>query len=329
MNVIRDNGYNAANVPVLKKVEITPEMEEKIRSQIQNRQSLGATVEISSEGKQLSSGCVTGKQTLETTPNPSRALSYLERTGYEEIDNPIVDALKTVDGNVKDYVHNVIRQDFLRVGMAGITEEERQDLISLGMAEAQYVADNYMDEKTGKSFMQAMGRVAKIAAAGTADATGKLEYALPVNRGLIDTDGHTIETTDTIGMMRRYSPETYRQYQALQDEIKATGDKDKLLDSLRLVTKWLNDAVKKDPGLAQRYESSKPYESSEVQNAKVSDTFQKADTSDITNFSDSIRRLFAGSAGNSALYEHRLSTMAMMLQFSKGQVTPIIGSYQP
>ncbi len=318
MNVNTGNSaYAASNIPQLRKVELTEEMKKKIQGQIDKGKSLGASLEISSEGQKLSSGCVTGKRDLETTPLPSRAISDLCRTGYEEIDNPIVDALNTVDSNVREYAHNIIRQDFLRVGMAGITEEERQDMISMGLAEAQYVADNYMDEQTGKSFMEAIGKVAKIAAAGKADETGALEYALPSNRGLVDEQGHTVETTDVVGMMKRYSPDTYKEYRALQDEFAATGDKDKMIDSLRVVIRFVTDTAKKNPGLVQRYESKKPYQMEDVQRVKVSDRFQKADTSTMTNFSDSIRRLFSGSAGRTSLFENRLDTMRIMLQFNK------------
>lgn len=314
---------------------LRPEDHEKLLRDSANR---AARVEISREGLKLyqkdqsefQPAPATAEQTKqgtfyqntrsESVPAPrisSHAPTELERTGYAEVDNAIVDALKTVDEDVKFFVHDLMRYDFLRSDMDGMTENERQELISFGVAQAQYIADNYMNEETGKSFMEAIDRVAKISAKGKADASGHIEYELSSNRDILDGE-YTEKLTDTVGLAKYYSPETYRKFQEMTAKCDETDDpyeKCKIMaDAMMSVMTWLVDAVQKDPGMIARFEGRRPYDAEEMKGTKVSDVFTGANTSNISAFADSIRQLFQNSGARWSLFENRMNALTLLSQ---------------
>lgn len=280
--------FLSEKIPHLRQVHLSAEQEAKIREQIKKGKTLndGATLEISKEGWEMSSQNT--NRVIETKPL-GRQIRELERTGYESIDNPILDALEGQSDEVKDLVYDIVRNDFLRSNTSGMSEQERQDAISLGLAEAKYIADNYMDAGNAKSFMSAMTKVANIASAGVQNADGTMDYGLPNSRGNRDEKGHTVETTDTVGMMKAYSPETYAEYQAKMDEFSETGDLNKAIDGMRIMLRFVVETAKKDPGAVNRYEKGVHQRVNNTSTDKLSRAFADIETNDTVTFLDAIR----------------------------------------
>ena len=123
--------------------------DEKIRSIFGEKEPIAATLKLSQEGKTAASAKTEGKQTEQSgavqqkKPQIILNIRDLVRTGYASIDNAIIDSLNGVSDEVRQYAYDIVRNDFLLENAAGISESERQDLISLGLSEAQFVADNY------------------------------------------------------------------------------------------------------------------------------------------------------------------------------------------
>lgn len=279
------NYNNMDAVSPLKKLErsdIPDEVYDKI-SQI--KKGSAASLEISAEGKELAANRV-----IETTPLQRKTLTYLKRTGHEAIDNKIVDALKNVDEDVRNYAYEIVNNDFLRDYKGDMTEDERQDLIALGLKEAEYIADNYLSGEDAGEFMKAMKKVAVIAADGVEGKNGRMDYGLPEGT-MVDKNGHTIHTTDTEGMMKAYSPETYKKYSALVDEFKETGNQDKLIASMRLMIQFVVDTAKNDPGAVDRYEKGVARKVSDMSDKDVRHTFDDVDTASSDRFINSLKNM--------------------------------------
>lgn len=280
------------SIAPISKDNVPQEVREKIEAQFA-KDSDAATVEISSTGKKLSYEVQKqDKPALQTEAlgNNRNVIRSLVRTGYASIDNAIVDSLKDVSAEVRQSAYDIVRHDMLRTYTSGMTEDERQDGISLGLAKAQYIADNYLEKEDADKFMTAMKKVAGIAAEGVADSTGKLSYDMPgQNNVMVDSSGHTIENTDTIGMMKKYDPDKYSQWTSLKDQFKATGNKDFLIESMKVEIQFILDNAKKNPNAAEEYEREQKARVDSLSDDKVSKTFDKVKTTSYEDFMNSLK----------------------------------------
>lgn len=291
------NTENAAGLFTLKPIEqsnLPKEVSENIAKQFKRTEEEAATIEISGVGKKLSIELPEReKKVLETTPNEARRpVSYMPRTGYESVDNTLIDSLKNVSEDVKQSVYGIIRQDMLRGYDGGMSESERQDRISFGLAEAQYIADNYMSKDDAGKFMTAMKKIAGLAKGGTADSTGKMTYDMPGDRAsYVDKNGYTVETTDTVGMMKKYDTDRYNQWKELNDKFGETGDTEYLKASMYVSIQFVLDNVRYHPERVDNYEQEQKSKVNNLSDKDVKKTFQKVDTKDFDSFMNSLKAI--------------------------------------
>lgn len=216
---------------------------------------------------------------------------------------------------MRQYAYDIVRYDFLRYSKGDMSEDERQDLIALGLKEAEYISDNYLSGTDAEEFMNAMKKVAGIAAGGVEGKNGVMDYGLPQNRNMVDKNGHTIQTTDTVGMMKQYSPETYKRYSELVDEFGQTGDKDKLIASMRLMIQFVVDTAKSDPGAVDRYEKGIARKVSNLSDKDVKHTFDDVDTASSQRFINSIKKMQHNSSmAHGVSYEGRIKEIFSRIQ---------------
>lgn len=290
------NVCDATGLFTLKPIEMSnlpKEVSENIAKQFKKTDEEAATVELSSVGKKLSIEMPEReKKVLETTPlNANKPVTYMPRTGYEAIDNKLVDSLKNVSEDVKQSVYGIIRQDMLRGYDGGMSESERQDRISFGLAEAQYLADNYMGKEDADKFMTAMKKIAGIAQNGTADKNGKMTYDMPGNQAsYVDKNGYTVETTDTIGMMKKYDSDKYNQWKELQDKFGETGDEEYLKASMKVSIQFVLDNTH-HPERVNAYENEQKSKVANLSDKNVRKTFEKVDTKDFDSFMNSLKAI--------------------------------------
>lgn len=130
-------------------------------------------VEISMEGmKKLDESTLSQDRDLSKvtqSANANKSIDHLlpEYSGIASADQAIHDALKNADNDTKAFVYRTIRNNFLVKDASELSEEERQANISLGMEKATFAANTMLDEGQRKSFLDAMGQIAKLASAGT------------------------------------------------------------------------------------------------------------------------------------------------------------------
>lgn len=291
------NAGNESGKLTLRPIELSnlpKKVSENIARQFRNTDGEAVSIEISHVGKKLSVDILERERpVLETISlNANKPVTHMPRTGYESIDNKLIDSLKNVSEEVRQNVYGIIRQDMLRGYNGGMSEVERQDRISFGLAEAKYIADNCMEESDADKFMEAMKKIAGIVERGTADATGKMSYDMPGDRScFVDKNGYTVQTTDTVGMMQKYDPERYSKWKELQDKFGETGDSEYLKASMRVSIEFVMDNVQRHPGRVEEYEKEQKDKENDLSDQKVKKTFEKVDTKSFDAFMNSLRAI--------------------------------------
>lgn len=296
MNINTESTFLSGQRQPLQKIRhLTPDLDVKLRSQFNKEKGLlmdaAATLKISDEGREMSSQ--NADRVIEAQPvHFNHVIYHLTRTGYTAIDNSIVDAMEGQSAEVKNYVYGIISQNFLREDAGDMTERERQDAISLGLAEAKHIANNYMDKDTAKSFMQAMTKVANIASSGVRDEDGKMDYCLPLMHS--EKTGRTVELSESLGniisMMREHDPEAYAKYRECMNAL-LEGDDDnwheKLSEAMRIQLRFIYDTAQDD---FKRYSREVQARINNTSTDKLSDTFAGIEAKDNVSFFEAIMK---------------------------------------
>ena len=213
-----------------------------------------------------------------------RSANHLpEYSGLYGADKAVATAVENSSKEEQAFVYNIIRQNFLVENSSSMTEEERQANISLGMKKAEYAAENFISEDNRDAFLEAMESIAKLASAGKADSNGKMDYG--VNKpNYLGHGSNLVYTTNTVDMMRTMDSRAYEEYQ------KISSRKDGALDSLKYLTKWYANAVKKNPYMVDTYEKrSDEYVEKNVKNQTLSTAFDDIRTNNKSVFLEGLR----------------------------------------
>lgn len=191
-------------------------------------------------------------------------------SGLYQADKAIASALENSSEEEKSFVYDIVRQNFLISDSSSMTEEERQANISLGMKKAEYAANNFISEDHRGAFLDAMESIAKLAAAGKPDESGTMNYG--VNKAnYLGHGSNLVYTTDGLDMMRTMDSAAYTEYQKISQE---SSNEDRPLNTLKYLTNWYTDAVKKNPKIIDQYgQQSEEHVEEKVKNQKLDSTF--------------------------------------------------------
>lgn len=276
--------------------------DEKIRSSFASK-APAACLKLSQEGKAKSrsaqavqSGQVQSVQKEVRTGHAPVVARDLERTGYASIDNTIIDSLNGVSDDIRQYAYDIVREDFLINNAGDMSEEERQELISLGLSEAQFVADNYLSGQNAEDFMTAMKKVAGIAANATREEDGTMDYGGIYSRNCTE-NGYTVEITDSIGIIKRFRPEVYQQYKELQKELAETHDIEGITKrAAKLLVTSFNELVREQPDAFKKFEKEGLKRLEEASEDDVKDTFRHVETKDVKSFIQALMQMQKGNS---------------------------------
>lgn len=283
--------------------------DEKIRSVFGKKEPLAATLKLSQEGKSAASEKTASRQAVQsstvqqqkaTGKKAPQVTRDLVRTGYAAIDNTIIDSLNGVSDEVRQYAYDIVRNDLLLEYAEDISEDERQNLISLGLSEAQYIADNYLSGNNAKAFMSAIKKVAGIAANGVCEEDGTMNYG-GIYRTDITENGYTVQITDTFNMMKRYRPDMYKEYKAIQKEFKETATEDRdtyaLLKRLgKVMNQFMKEMIAQQPEAFKEFERDGLRKLERASDKDVKPTFRNVDTKGTQNFIQSLMQMQKGNA---------------------------------
>lgn len=213
--------------------------------------------------------------------------NYLpEYSGMYGADKAVATAVENCSKEEQAFVYDIIRQNFLIGNSGSMSEEERQANISLGMKKAEYVAENFISEDNKSAFLDAMESIAKLAAAGSSDASGNMDYG--VKKGnYLGHGSNLVYTTDGLDMMRTMDSSAYAGYQKISKE---SSNVDRPLNTLKYLTNWYADAVKKNPGMVDKYEEqSDKYVEEKVKDQKLDNTFDDVKIDSKSVFFESLK----------------------------------------
>ena len=127
-----------------------------------------------------------------------------------------------------------------------------------------------------------MESVAKLASSGKADRSGNMDYG--VKKGnYLGHGSNLVYTTDAVDVMRTMDSSAYTEYQKISKE-------DGGINSLKYLTNWYSNAVKKSPNMIDNYEKqSDEYVEQNVKNQKLDKTFADIKTESKSIFLESLK----------------------------------------
>lgn len=252
--------------------------------------SAGSAQTVQSEQSEQTEQTKEVQQEVRTGKAPVVARD-LERTGYASIDNTIIDSLNGVSDDIRQYAYDIVRNDFLIDNAGDMSEEERQELISLGLSEAQFIADNYLSGENAEDFMTAIKKVAGIAANATREEDGTMDYGGIYSRNHTE-NGYTVEITDSIGIIKRFCPDVYKEYKALQKELKETHDTERIVKEVaKLLAGTINELVREQPEAFKQFEKAGLERFEKASENDVKDTFRSVDTKNTKTFIQALMQM--------------------------------------
>lgn len=127
--------------------------------------------------------------------------------GTTQIHESLTRLLRNQPPEVREAAYGMIQSNFI---MDVTDEEQRAALLELGLAQAEYIADNYMSGSNAAEFMDTMRLIAAISKTRTVDpVTNEVRYDMPPQRPIGAPDDY-IPLGD---LMRKYEPETMEKLQ--------------------------------------------------------------------------------------------------------------------
>lgn len=192
-------------------------------------------------------------------------------------------SLEGADEKVVDAAYHIIEKNFLPHNIGDLTEEERQELIAVGMEEAKFLA-GYLDDAKAKSFMEAMETIAKYGMNGKTDADGNVIYDIRWGAMVGAPDDYM----STGEMMKKVAPDAYKTYSEMLKEAHEKNDEKLLLKAVKYAIDWEVKSYK---------QNSKPFEDARqeqvnwqkgVNETKLNNGFTNVDRSSLQAFMDSI-----------------------------------------
>ncbi len=202
-----------------------------------------------------------------------------------QTNDQLVNSLAGLDESIVDAAYDIINDHLLKRDVSGLTEEQRQGLISLGMEKARYLAGN-MEEDTAKQFLQAMDKIARYGMNGTAAEDGKVTF--DIKRGPL-VGAPDDNAVDYAALMKRLDPDKYNEYTGLIQEGINNKDNSAIRKAVERFIGWSIDLYKNNPKAVD--DAVKDYADWKKSSEKtgISDAYKDSDYSDIINFTDSIR----------------------------------------
>lgn len=228
------------------------------------------TVEISPAAKQLAASDIL-----------NHSAKYF---GTVQINDSLNRLLQDQPPEVKEAVYGIIQSNFI-TDVAD--EEERHALLELGLAQAEYIADNYMNEDDAAEFMDTIRLIGAISKTRSVDPeTNGVRYETPPQRPV----GAPEDYIDLSDMMRKFEPETLNQ---LQDALANGGDWNGILQSFAKKASDRQDWVK-----AYREDATKRVE--EMKHSIGENRFAEASKASLTEFAKSIGDILANAGFENA-----------------------------
>lgn len=140
------------------------------------------------------------------------------KVGNIRTDLKLKESLEGMNQNTVKAVWSIIDTDLLPYDIGHMTEEERQELIALGMEKAKYLAKDMGDQAS--LFLEAMEETAKYGMNGKADETGHVTYQIQWGPPIGAPDDY-ISTSD---LVQRFAPKAWEKHLRMCQKARETKD---------------------------------------------------------------------------------------------------------
>lgn len=219
-----------------------------------------------------------------------------------EVDAALDRVLSGKAPEVADAAYQIIGSN-LFADAIDLSEAERAELLESGLSQARYLADNYMSEEEGQSFLETIHLLAALAKTGKADiAEGRIVYDDLPQRPV----GAPEDYVNSSELMKRYDPNGY----AAMKEAIAGGNMEGGLSKLLQFVRNSQPQLREWTETIAREQKQKL---DGLRNAAIDNRFAGADTaSGLSAFLADMEERF-GSSVNSALLQRNLQAFASLL----------------
>lgn len=192
-------------------------------------------------------------------------------------------SLQGADEDIVDAAYFIIRNDLIPNNVGSLTEEERKELISVGLEKAKFLS-NYLEEDKVDGFMEAMNTIAKYGINGKMDAQGNVKY--DIRWGAMA--GAPDDCISAGELMQRIAPEQYKAYSSMVDEAIDKNDDRLLQKAVRFAIDWERNAYQSNPYPFESEKEKQVNWKKNVDNTKISNHYTNTNHSDISAFIESI-----------------------------------------
>ncbi|MFC4306448.1 hypothetical protein [Cohnella boryungensis] len=282
----RKERENFAPKIVSKAMDIQKDMSQNIDEQSRLAQELprfsehGDLLHISATGRELAADAI--------QHNPARYW------GSVELNAALEQTLQNQPEAVKTAVYTIIQDNFFPQGASELSQEQRENLLETGMAQAGFIGEQYISNPQDKElFLSTMRQIAATAKTGKLDpASGQMTYVQLPNR----PQGAPDDYVDMQELMKRFDPQAYDKFQkALPNAAEALSVLLNFAKSTPRQPEWIKAYHKENEQLKQT-----------LSNADVGNRFKDVDTSSLSAFvADMTNRL--QQTGTSALTDNLLA----------------------
>ncbi|MDX6916774.1 hypothetical protein R9X49_16815 [Pectobacterium carotovorum] len=188
-----------------------------------------------------------------------------------DIDNALSQALAEQPEQVSQAVYRIIDENFMN--SSAVSGELRQASLALGLSQAAYLAEHYINDDQKQSFLDTMQQIAAISQTRTTDEKGHVSYDNPPSY----IPGTTEYKVDWSVIMKEKEPERYEKYR----EALESGDAVKGLEEF---ISFVRTAAIKHPDWGREYQSNAARQVNELKHAAISNPFADIDLSTPSGF---------------------------------------------
>ncbi|QPI43639.1 MULTISPECIES: hypothetical protein [Pectobacterium] len=188
-----------------------------------------------------------------------------------DIDNALSQALADQPEQVSQAVYRIIDENLMN--SSALNGEQRQASLALGLSQAAYLAEHYINDEQKQSFLDAMKQIAAISQTRTTDEKGNVSYYNPPSY----IPGTTEYKVDWSAIMKEKEPEKYEKYR----EALESGDAVKGLEEF---ISFVSTAAIKHPDWGREYQNNAARQVNELKQAEISNPFADIDLSTPSGF---------------------------------------------
>lgn len=239
-------------------------------------------VEISEQGRQLAQ-----EDMINDTPR------YFFSA---DINATLSSTLSSLPEHVATTAWRIIDDNFMNTG--ALSDDARQVALALGLSQADYLAEHYLDGEQRSAFLDAMQRIAVISTTRSSDENGTVSYASSPAR-IPGTNDYQV---DWLAVMQTRAPE---QFAAFQAEMEQGGN------GLNILLTFVSGTLE-HPGWAKAYQQAAAEQESRLADTHIDNRFAAVDRTSAESFMAQAGAILAQTT-DAALAQTSLQQLARFL----------------